>query len=103
MTYESALTALGDPTRRKIFEALWSAPSTVSDLAKGQSVSRPAVSQHLKVLEAANLVSATPQGRSRLYAVRPEGLDGLRSYIDQFWGDVLGAYGAEVRRRTLKH
>ncbi|MCF2872073.1 metalloregulator ArsR/SmtB family transcription factor [Octadecabacter sp. G9-8] len=100
MTYTLALTALADPTRRHIFEALWDQPSTVTDLAKGQTVSRPAVSQHLKVLQAAQLVQVTPNGSHRIYSVRPDGLDPLRGYLDQFWGDALNAYGAEVRRRT---
>ena len=84
MTYENALAALADPTRRKIFETLWQGPSTVTDLAKDQTVSRPAVSQHLKVLESAKLVTVTPKGSHRIYAVRHVGLEYLRSYIDQF-------------------
>ena len=100
MTYGNTLIALADPTRRKIFETLWEKPSTVSDLTKLQSVSRPAVSQHLKMLEAAHLVQAEPQGRHRMYSVRPEGLEDLRNYLDQFWTDALGAYAAEVQRRT---
>ena len=103
MTYESTLTALADPTRRKIFEALSSGPCSVTQLAKTQTVSRPAVSQHLKVLEQAKLVQVTPQGSHRLYAIRQEGLQALQSYLSQFWDDALGAYGAEVRRRTLKN
>lgn len=100
MTYATVLIALADPTRRKVFEALWQHPKTVTDLAADQTVSRSAVSQHLKMLEAANLVEATQQGRNRLYSVRSEGLDELRGYLDQFWTDALGAYGAEVKRRV---
>ena len=90
MTYADVLTALADPTRRGIFESLWKEPRTVTDLAKDQTVSRPAVSQHLKVLEGAGLVTAMPKGRHRLYAVRHEGLAELRHYLDRFWNDALG-------------
>ena len=100
MTYANVLFALADPTRRKVFEALRQNPQTVTDLAANQTVSRPAVSQHLKTLEAAKLVQATPQGRNRLYSIRTEGLEELRGYLDQFWSDALGAYAAEVKRRT---
>ncbi len=98
MTYETVLNALADPTRREIFEALRAQPRTVSDLAEGRSVSRPAVSQHLKVLEAAGLVSVEPQGVRRIYRVRPEGLALLRAYLDDFWGEALTAFAAEVNR-----
>ncbi len=101
MTYSDALTALADPTRRKIFESLWQEPRTVTELASGQTVSRPAVSQHLKVLEAAELVQVTPKGSHRLYSVRRDGLDHLRRYLDQFWTDALESYAVEVRRRTI--
>jgi DNA-binding transcriptional ArsR family regulator len=99
MTYARVFTALADPTRRHIFEALRDRPKTVSELARRQPVSRPAVSQHLKVLEAAGLVSVEPQGNRRLYLVKREGLEALRQYLDRFWSDVLGAYGDEVTRR----
>ncbi len=100
MTYEAALHALADPTRRAIFEALRSHPSTVSDLAKTQPVSRPAVSQHLKVLHEAKLVQATPKGSHRIYAVRAEGLEALRRYLDGFWDETLAAFGAEISKRN---
>lgn len=99
MTYEDALTALADPTRRRIFEALREHPQSVGELAHDQPVSRPAVSQHLKVLERAGLVTATPQGNRRLYAIRREGLEALQRYLDSFWSDVLSAYSAEITRR----
>lgn len=98
MTYEIVLSALADPTRREIFEALRTRPRTVSDLARGRSVSRPAVSQHLKVLEGAGLVSVEPQGVRRIYRVRPEGLAQLRAYLDDFWGAALSAFADEVQR-----
>jgi DNA-binding transcriptional ArsR family regulator len=94
------LTALADPTRRRILESLRTTPRTVGELAARQSVSRPAVSQHLKVLEKARLVRVEPQGNRRIYQVRREGLDDLRRYLESFWADVLDAYGAEVARRV---
>ncbi len=103
MAYIETLTALADPTRRHIFEALRARPMTVGALAAGQPVSRPAVSQHLRVLESASLVSVEPQGNRRLYSIRREGLDELRQYLESFWSDVLSAYGAEIALRAKKH
>lgn len=100
MTYAQALTALADPTRRHIFEALRDRPKTVGELAKRQPVSRPAVSQHLKVLEAAGLVSVEPRGNRRLYLIKRDGLEALRDYLDKFWTDVLSAYDEEISRRA---
>ncbi len=99
MAYAEVFTALADPTRRHIFEALREQPKTVGELAAGQPVSRPAVSQHPKVLEGARLVSVEPQGNRRLYLVRRDGLDDLRQYLESFWSDALAAYGAEIARR----
>lgn len=99
MAYAKVLTALADPTRRHILEALRERPMTVGDLAKNQPVSRPAVSQHLKALETARLVSVEPQGNRRLYAVKRDGLDELGSYLDWFWSDVLSAFSAEIEHR----
>ena len=99
MAYAEVLTALADPTRRHILEALRKQPRTVTELAAGQPVSRPAVSQHLKVLEEASLVRVEPRGNRRLYSVRRDGLDELRRYLDRFWSDVLNAYSAEIARR----
>ena len=102
MTYEQALTALADPTRRHIFEALKDCPKTVGELAHSQPVSRPAVSQHLKVLQSAQLVSVRPEGNRRFYAIKREGLEELRAYLDGFWNDVLSAYSAEIAQRVKK-
>ena len=102
MAYAEVFTALADPTRRHIFEALRGQPKTVGELAQGQPVSRPAVSQHLKVLESAGLVSVEPQGNRRLYLVKRDGLDELRQYLESFWSDALSAYGAEITRRMKK-
>jgi DNA-binding transcriptional ArsR family regulator len=99
VAYEDVFAALADPTRRCIFEALRNAPKSVGELAADQPVSRPAVSQHLKVLESANLVDVTPDGNRRLYSIKREGLEELRSYLDSFWSDILSAYSAEVARQ----
>ncbi len=99
MAYAEVFTALADPTRRHIFEAMRERPITAGELAEGQPVSRPAVSQHLKVLQSARLVSVEPQGNRRLYSIKRDGLDDLRQYLESFWSDVLAAYGAEITRR----
>ena len=99
MAYAEVFTALADPTRRHILEALRKQPKTVGELAEGQPVSRPAVSQHLKVLQSARLVSVQAQGNRRVYAIKRDGLDDLRTYLETFWSDVLSSYGAEIVRR----
>jgi DNA-binding transcriptional ArsR family regulator len=99
MAYADVLTALADPTRRNILESLRAAPRTVGELAAHQPVSRPAVSQHLKVLEGARLVRVEPRGNQRVYSVRRDGLEELRRYLERFWSDVLDAYSAEIARR----
>ncbi len=103
MAYAEVFTALADPTRRHIFESLRERAKTVGELAAAQPVSRPAVSQHLKVLQSARLVSVEPQGNRRLYSVKSDGLDDLRQYLESFWSDVLSAYGAEIARRMRKN
>ena len=100
MGYAEAIAALADPTRRSVLESLRSGPLSVGELAALQPVSRPAVSQHLKVLETAGLVSAMPLGNRRLYSIERDGLNELREYLETFWSEVLDAYGAEVRRRV---
>lgn len=100
MAYSDALAALADPTRRHIFEALRERPKTVGELAISEPVSRPAVSQHLKVLESARLVSVEPRGNRRLYLIRRDGLDDLREYLEGFWSDVLSAYGNAITRQV---
>jgi DNA-binding transcriptional ArsR family regulator len=93
MTYASnALTALGDPTRRAIFERLARKAQPVSVLAKGLPVSRPAVSQHLKVLKDAGLVIDRAEGTRRVYQVDPAGLGALRQWLDRFWDASLDAF-----------
>lgn len=80
-----AFNAIADPNRRYLLEELRRGPKTVSELAGGLPVSRPAVSQHLKVLLDAGLVKATPEGTRRVYAVSPEGFLRLNIWLDQFW------------------
>jgi DNA-binding transcriptional ArsR family regulator len=93
-----AFTALGDPTRRAIFESLADQPRAVGELARELPVSRPAVSQHLKVLKGAGLVLDRPAGTRRIYAVDPAGVGALRAYLDQFWSKTLTAYKAVVEQ-----
>ena len=102
MAYAESLAALADPTRRHIFEELRERPKTVSELAAGMLVSRPAVSQHLKVLKSARLVSVEPRGTRRLYLIKRDGLDDLREYLESFWSDVLSAYGNAIARHVAK-
>ena len=94
------LTALGDPTRRAIFERLADRPCAVGELAGELPVSRPAVSQHLKVLKDAGLVVDRPVGTRRIYQLDPAGLEALRTYLDQFWSKALVAYQAAVEQRA---
>ena len=94
MAYESAFQALADPTRRAVLEELRAGPTPVGELARRLPVTRPAVSQHLKVLKEAGLVSERREGTRRLYSVRGDGLAELRAYIDGFWQDALDAFKA---------
>jgi DNA-binding transcriptional ArsR family regulator len=86
------LDALGDPTRRAIFERLGSGPVAVGELARELPVSRPAVSQHLKVLKDAGLVIDRPDGTRRLYQLDPGGIEAMRAYFDTFWHKALTAF-----------
>ena len=98
-TYQTAgWTALGDPTRRAIFERLADRPRAVGELADELPVSRPAVSQHLKVLKAAGLVVDSPEGNRRIYRLNPEGLEALRVYLDRFWNRSLAAFQVAVEK-----
>ena len=99
-TYQAdGWTALGDPTRRAIFERLADQPLAVGELANGLPVSRPAVSQHLKVLKDARLVIDRPAGTRRIYQLDPEGLGALRADLEQFWTKALTAYKEVVEQR----
>jgi DNA-binding transcriptional ArsR family regulator len=93
------LTALGDPTRRAIFERLADRPRAVGELARELPVSRPAVSQHLKVLKDAGLVVEQPAGARRIYRLDPDGVGALRAYLDQYWSKALTAYKAAVEQQ----
>jgi DNA-binding transcriptional ArsR family regulator len=97
---ESQLDALGDPTRRAILARLLDGPVAVGELAEDFPVSRPAISQHLRVLKQANLVVDRPAGNRRLYQLNPAGFETLREYFEQFWGQALGAFKSKVEEQT---
>lgn len=100
MAYDTVLEALADPTRREIFERLRKGPSPVGKLAEGLPVSRPAVSQHLKVLKEAGLVTDRKDGTRRYYGIDREGLADLRAYLDEFWEDVLANFAVHLEHDT---
>ena len=93
------MNALGDPTRRTIFEWLAQRPMAVGELAGELPVSRPAVSQHLRVLKDAGLVRERPEGTRRVYRIDPEGVGAVRAYFDRFWDQALADFKAEAERR----
>jgi len=104
MTYRKTLTALSDPTRRAVFERVIKAPRSVGAIAQGMPISRPAVSQHLKVLREAGLVQEQRQGTQRIYSADAKTLGELRAYVDQMWQAALGnfaqsASGPKRRKR----
>ncbi len=103
MTYQSSLQALADPTRRDVFERLRDKPLAVGELAATLPVSRPAVSQHLRVLKDAGLVSERQAGTRRIYSIRAQGLVALRRYLDTFWGDVLESFEAHAASQAAEH
>ena len=92
------MTALSDATRRAVFERLADGPRPVAEIARGLPVSRPAVSQHLRVLKDAGLVFARQQGTRRLYQVDPDGLEEIRRYFDQFWTRALASFKTAAER-----
>jgi DNA-binding transcriptional ArsR family regulator len=97
VTYQhSQLDALGDPTRRAILARLSEGPLPVGRLAENFPISRPAISQHLKILKEARLVTDTATGTRRLYQLDPAGFDTVREYLDQFWGQALAAFAQHV-------
>ena len=95
--HENTFVALADPTRRRVFEKLKAGPKSVGEIAHGLPVSRPAVSQHLRVLKDAGLVADRAEGTRRVYAIDPQGLGALRQWLDQFW-DAAQAFAKEVER-----
>jgi DNA-binding transcriptional ArsR family regulator len=100
MTNARAFAALADPTRREVFEHLARRPQAVGELAEGLPVSRPAVSQHLKILKEAGLVTDRPDGARRVYQIDPRGLGQIRAWLDQFWDVALDAFKAETERQA---
>ena len=105
MAYETTngFTALADPTRRAIFEMLAAAgPKPVGELAQGLPVSRPAVSQHLKVLKEAGLVADRREGNRSIYQLNPDGVGALRAYLDQFWRRGLAAFKLAAEHEQLQ-
>jgi DNA-binding transcriptional ArsR family regulator len=103
MTYEErAFDALGDPTRRLVFKRLRGGARSVAEIAAGMDVSRPAVSQHLKVLKAARLVVDRAEGTRRFYAVDARGIEALRGWLDRFWDEALAAFKAAAEREATK-
>src|SRR5262249_5313919 len=102
-TYQHAqMDALGDPTRRAILERLLGGPMPVGELAREFPVSRPAISQHLRVLKRAHLVVDRAVGNRPLYAVDPVGVDALRAYFDRFWSQALAAFKRAAEERPTK-
>ena len=101
VTYQvDGWTALGDPTRRAIFERLADRPQPVGELASGLPVTRPAVSQHLKVLKDAGLVVDRQDGNRRIYQVDPTGVRAMRAQLDRFWNQALATYKEVVEQDT---
>lgn len=94
------MTALADPTRRRVFERLAEGPASVAEITRGLPVSQPAVSQHLKVLREAGLIVGTAKGASTVYRIDPAGLGPLRAWLDLFWDAQLDAFAAAVERKS---
>src|SRR3954471_7207609 len=102
MAYRSAMDALGDRTRRGIFEQLRSGPRAVGEIADELPVSRPAVSQHLRVLKEARLVTERREGTRRLYRLDPDGVGEVRDYFDDFWSEALASFKAAAENERRK-
>lgn len=102
VAYGDAFGALGDPTRRAVFERLGSGPQAVGELAAGLPVSRPAVSQHLRVLREAGLVTEHREGTRRIYALAPRGVADLRNYFDQFWTQALDSFQSAAEAKHAR-
>jgi DNA-binding transcriptional ArsR family regulator len=99
---EQILDALGDPTRRTVFKRLRGGARSVGEIAEGMDVSRAAVSQHLKILKAARLVTDRAEGTRRLYAVDSRGIDALRKWLEGFWDEALAAFKDAAEREAAK-
>ena len=102
MIYEDAIAALADPSRRAIVERLRSGAMPVGRIASDLPISRPAVSQHLKVLSDAGLVTCAAQGNRRVYGISPDGVAALRTYLDSLWDDALACFAnaADIEKGT---
>ena len=98
MAYGTTFAALADPTRRHVMESLRYGPRAVGEIARGMPVSRPAVSQHLKILKEAGLVTDRAEGTRRVYYLDPKGLVALRVWLDQFWEQALSAFQREAEK-----
>jgi DNA-binding transcriptional ArsR family regulator len=99
---DKAFQAFADPTRRRVFERLRRRTRSVREIAQGMDVSRPAVSQHLKVLQEAGLVRVRSEGTRRLYSVAPHGLEAVRDWLDGFWDEALSAFKAAAERAAAR-
>src|SRR5262245_66488383 len=97
--YNAALAALSEPTRREILDRLRRGPRAVGEIAAGMTISRPAVSQHLKVLKDSGLVAETRQGTRHYFAIAPEGIGELRAYLDGLWSDALAAFARHLEAK----
>ncbi|MGE0120213.1 MAG: ArsR/SmtB family transcription factor [Dongiaceae bacterium] len=102
MTYKQALAALSDPTRRAVFERVIKAPRSVGEIARGLPISRPAVSQHLRVLRDAGLVQEQRDGTRRIYSADAKALGELRAYVDEMWHAALGRFAAAADKHEGK-
>jgi len=98
MAYQ-VMIALSDPMRQEILERLRAGPRAVGEIAAGMTISRPAVSQHLKVLKDSGLVAETRQGTRHYFAIAPEGIGELRAYLDGLWSDALAAFARHVESK----
>jgi DNA-binding transcriptional ArsR family regulator len=99
MSNESAiLAALADPSRRRVFERVAAGPASVAEITRNMAISQPAVSQHLKALREAGLVSGTPKGASVIYRIDPAGLGPLRQWLDRFWDAQLQAFAKAIEQ-----
>ncbi len=103
MAYDNVLRALSDPTRRAIYDRLRRGPQHVEKLAAGLDVTRPAVSQHLRVLTEAGLVRVRREGTRRVYSVEVRGLRELRRYLDNVWEDALASFARQAGAEGRKH
>lgn len=99
---DASLDALGDPTRRAILGRLRKGPVSVGELARAFPISRPAISQHLRILKDARLVADTAEGTRRIYHLDPAGFNSVREYLDEFWGIALIAFKNRIENHSSK-